>query len=830
MLKKTLILIILISPVIAFSQGLFIVRNADGKYGFSDKNGDTLIECKYDYVEDFSNGLALVKNNPVYKVVDTNGVLFSLDEYDQSPRFRHDMGEHHSGLPVIIKQWHCSYISSSGDVVLEIPYQDAGSFENGKAMVFEGDRINYISKNGLILGEWIEKSDDYHAIKSNDKFGFIDKNGKLVIDYQFLDAKDFVNGYAQVSNGTYWAIIDKKGTRISDWYEEIKPFQGSLAVVKKIGNTGFINTEGKFVGKWYEKVEPLDYGLYKATKYEKYAIINSDGFLVTQWFDEIGTFQSGYVRVVLEGKYAYINKIGAMAIGWYDNISDVRDGITKVQNEGKSGFFNIEAYFISEFYDFLGDFNDGIALVQNNGKYGFISKTGQLITEIKYDKATPFNGGIAQIEKDGKAAYINTNGDVIMGWYDSKIYFHKDPPRGLIAVKIGRKYGYQTINGKRVIPATFDYAENFSEGVALVKNKPQEMLIDKSGKPKPLTAYPADNTIRLDMGYGHTNDPIKITVWECAYIDYNGEIVLKTEFTDAYSFMNGKAMVVDGDKYNYIDPKGKLVGTWKEFPDDYHADFKKGKFGYINKNGELAIEYKFDYAEDFENGIAKIRIGDRNTGKFAYINRKGAFKTKMYSSLSDYENDVAYASLDNKYVLIDTSGKEISKYYDDIGKFNENYAWAKLKNKYTFISIKGQQFDLWFDEAGDFSNGRAKIKIADKWGFVSKSGEISTQPIYDNVFNYQNNIAKVEKDDKSAFIDLNGKVITEWYDRIFMFSDERAVICKENKWGYIDINGRVVIKPTYDRAFAFSNGQALVVSNGQMITIDKQGNVVENGM
>lgn len=828
MLKKILIILIFSIPVISFSQGLYVVQDANGKYGFADKNDDTLILCQYDYAEEFSGGFALVKNNPQYRIMDTTGSIFPLDAYDGTARFRHDMGEHHSGLPVIVKEWECKYISSSGEVYMEIPYRDASSFIDGKAKVYDGDKFNYISKNGLLLDSWQEKTDNYHAIKHNDKFGYIDKNGKLVIDYQFVGATDFENGFALVSNGTYWAIITENGERISDWYEEIEPFEGNLALVKKLGNIGFINKQGRFVGKWYEKVEPLDFGMYKVTKYEQYAIVNNEGFLVTQWFDEIGQFQRGYVKVQKENKYAYINKIGAMSIGWYDNISDVEGDITRIINEDKYAFFNVEKFFVSEFYDYIGEFVDGIALFKKDGKYGYITKTGEIISEPQYEKASAYDAGIAQVEKNNKAAYINSAGEVVLGWLESKTYFYKEPPRGLIAVKMGRKYGFQTINGKRVISAQYDYAENFYDGLALVKNNPKEMYIDKTGQLKPLDAYPADNTLRLDWGYGHTEEPIKITVWECAYIDYNGDIVHKLEYSDAFSFSGGKAKVVDGDKYNFIDTKGKLVGKWKEFPDDYHATFKNGKFGFVNKNGQLVIDYKFNSANDFEDGRAKVRVGNRSDGKYGYINREGEFITKMYDNLTDFNDGIAKATKEEQYAIIDTTGKEISIWYDKIDKFYENFAKVKRGEKYTFISVKGKQFNIWFDKAGTFAGGRAKVKIGDKWGFVGRNGEMAVDAKYDNAWSYENNIAKVELDDSYAFIDLNGKLITDWFERIYMFSDERAVICKDGKWGYIDINGRIVIKPIYERAFAFSEGEAVVVSNGQMIKIDKMGKYIEH--
>ncbi len=826
---KNFLTLLFFFPLIVYSQDLILVDNPEGKYGFVDKYGDTIIDCKYDYAENFSGGLALVKNNLRYKLVDTTGMLHDLDKYDSTAFFRHDMGEYHSGLPIIKKLWNCAYISSGGDVYLDLPYQDATSFFGGKAKVIDGDRYNYISKNGLLLGSWRMIEDDYHAIKKDDKFGYIDRNGKLKIDYRFENAKDFEDGFAQISNGKFWAVIDKSGERISDWYEEIESFNGKTAIVKKLGNIGFINREGKFMEQWYKSIEPLEFGLYKVKKYEQFAIVNNDGYLVTQWFDKIYHFEDGYIKVKKGDKYAYLNRIGALVVGWYDNIGEVKNGLIRISDEDKYAFYSVEKYFTSDFYDYLGNFNDGLAIVKKDGKFGYVNTLGNLVIDPQYDDATPFHGGLAQVEKDNKAAYINKDGKVQMGWFESKKYIFEEPPRGLIAVKFGRKYGFQTLNGRRVISAKFNYAENFNNGLALVKNNPKEMYITKSGKLKPLSTNPDNDSLRRNLGYGYSGDPVKITVWECAYIDYNGDIVfnLDDKATDAYSFDNKKAKIVKADKYNYINLEGEIIGEWKEFPDDYHAAFKNGKFGYINKNGQKVIDYKFNYAYDFKDGIAKVRIGSRTTGKRAYINRKGEFITKKYDQISDFENSIAVAELNGKFVLVDTSGKEITDWYDKIHDFSEQIAVVEQNGKFSYVNYKGYEFDKWFDEADDFKGGRAKVKIHGKWGFVNRKGKVVVRADYEDVWNYQNNIAKVEKNGKYAFIDLNGKLITEWFDRIFFFSDERAVIVKDGKWGYIDVTGRIVIKPVYDRAFAFSGGEALVVSEGEMVKIDKEGNFIK---
>jgi hypothetical protein len=37
---------------------------------------------------------------------------------------------------------------------------------------------------------------------------------------------------------------------------------------------------------------------------------------------------------------------------------------------------------------------------------------------------------------------------------------------------------------------------------------------------------------------------------------------------------------------------------------------KKGKWGFIDRNGGLAIDHKFDQSFDFSEGLAAVHVGD----------------------------------------------------------------------------------------------------------------------------------------------------------------------------------------------------------------------------
>ena len=60
--------------VVAFSEGLAAVV-ADGKYGFIDTTGKTVIEPRYEFAEGFGSGLAPVKVGDTWGYIDKTGAL-----------------------------------------------------------------------------------------------------------------------------------------------------------------------------------------------------------------------------------------------------------------------------------------------------------------------------------------------------------------------------------------------------------------------------------------------------------------------------------------------------------------------------------------------------------------------------------------------------------------------------------------------------------------------------------------------------------------------------------------------------------------------------------
>ena len=103
---------------------------------------------------------------------------------------------------------------------------------------------------------------------TGEKFGFINKKGDWVIPPQFVKATDFSEDLAAVKpggeRGDKWGYIDRNGTMvIPPRFEEAFQFTEGLAKVDMGGDLGFIDKRGKVViktGPGFYQFNPFSQG------------------------------------------------------------------------------------------------------------------------------------------------------------------------------------------------------------------------------------------------------------------------------------------------------------------------------------------------------------------------------------------------------------------------------------------------------------------------------------------------------------------------------------------------------------------------------------------
>ena len=362
-----------------FHEGLARVCK-DKKYGFIDKLGNEIIPCKYDDAKDYDKGISVVTLGDKQGAINRQGDMVIPCKYDNI-----NLCEDDSLAAASINETS-GFIDLEGNIVVPFDYEYCGTFSEGLADVRKNGLIGFVNKNGKLVipckytnsldfseglaGVSIDGGEDGVV---DDKWGYIDKTGKIVIPFQGgLTGSPFSSGLSMRYRGGLTtsydkngfpvmhetafegAFIYKNGKQASDFFEtqNIQGFRNGYCVIKdKNGWEGLVNTQGKF------------------TIPCKYSFIANG-------------FDDKYVLIQINNKMGFANKAtGQIAIppiyeigysGW-----SFKEGLIPVKKDGKYGYINEHNQIVIPFnYDYALAFSEGFAVVKRYGKYGYVDRFG----------------------------------------------------------------------------------------------------------------------------------------------------------------------------------------------------------------------------------------------------------------------------------------------------------------------------------------------------------------------------------------------------------------------------------------------------------------------
>ena len=232
-----------------------------GKWGYIDKTGKLVIPMKFTHAEEFSEGLAAIKDG--------------------------DKG---------------AFIDHDAKIVFEVPLDVTLGFREGIAGVLYRGSLAYYDRTGKKISPPIGYGPSSHSfseglvpVEINGKTGFMDRSGKLIIEPQFVQAEDFSEGLAAVrmhSEETTWCPYDERGSRMgftNKWgfidktgkmvippqYLTVDKFSEGLAAVNNCDEWFFIDKTGKklvmgsftFASSFFEGISRVNIGKNRDQKW-----------------------------------------------------------------------------------------------------------------------------------------------------------------------------------------------------------------------------------------------------------------------------------------------------------------------------------------------------------------------------------------------------------------------------------------------------------------------------------------------------------------------------------------------------------------------------------
>lgn len=370
-----------------------------GKIGWLRPDGSFAIEPKFRSGAGFSEGLALVSEEGEwdYGFIDETGKLVIPHEFFTANGFK-------QGRAVAqLEDSDPGFIDKSGEWVCKPKYSHAESFVEDRAVVGKDDLRGYVDLDGREVvapkyGYAHAFSEGLALVADHDQyetgsFGFVDRDGKVVIPLGLERAGIFLGGRAPASEKERWGFIDPAGK----WL--IKP---------RFDQAGYF----------------ID-GRALVMQKEKWGLIDEKGELVIPCAHE-RLFAHGewYVANTDDGECIVFSREGKKLYGVpFESLGEPRDGMMTVCNsfDGPFGYVDFQGKTkIKPRFGYAAPFSGGLAIVEDeDGKWGIIDRSGKMQTVFDF-KLRPSCGashfaenGLAYIEDLSSFGLVHRDGRVI---------------------------------------------------------------------------------------------------------------------------------------------------------------------------------------------------------------------------------------------------------------------------------------------------------------------------------------------------------------------------------------------------------------------------------
>jgi len=431
--------------------------------------------------------------------------------------------------------------------------------------------------NGELITEEKAVANQYFAVYTNDKWGVINSKGDIIIKPEYDEAiiipdstKDvFLCTYdVNYIEGSYKSkVIDAKSKEIITGYDTIQAlenydannnlwYETDVLLVSKEGKYGLVDFKGKELLK-------CEYDSIQALKGVKNSII-----------------------IQKDKKYGLVDHIGATIIEpEYKEIKPISD-----------------------------EYANGYIVTTTDNKMGVIARDKAVVVEAKYQDIQALYGNGNYVVKEGNSwQIVDSEGNTYLkGKFDSV----KSIQGENVIVNSNKKYGVMTLSGETKIEAKYqDLTHSFDNNYIFQENS-KYGIINLAGEVMLKPAY--DSLIyRAESGIFEGD---KQTAENTDFIGNDFTVKLSGILSEIDTEL-GYMKIRVGNEYKYYNFKFEEK-TSKELlkGNTLFLDKKDEKYGYVNKDGVVVVDYIYDDAtEQNKFGYVSVKKG----GMWGCIDSKG---------------------------------------------------------------------------------------------------------------------------------------------------------------------------------------------------------------
>jgi hypothetical protein len=339
--------------------------------------------------------------------------------------------------------------------------------------------------------------------------------------------------------------------------------------------------------------------------------------------------------------------------GWLNQYNEYQDygdvyvvkKITKACRSYQTFLTDKNGHKLTPAYRDIGDFEEGLAEFvpmqlsgQGHGLHGFIDKQGKVIIEPKYISTDRFRQGktwvIYPADSHYGLSYIDKTGKEL---YKIPIQHYSTD--------------YLIKN------ATIDHTCNHDTKEDVLWWRKGEFFIlnfnftpfvtEQIQRSKHVTAFKFQGKFGIIDPDLVLKVPVALDAVDVDYT-YSGQGMQRVQYMNKYGYVSpvtGELIV----PFNYTDTRKPTNGLfWVK---------KNGKWGCIDKTGQLRIPHLYDEATGF---TAEDRSAVAINGKFGHIDKSGKVRSPLtYDFASYYQHGLSMVRMKDKYGFIDTTNRLI---------------------------------------------------------------------------------------------------------------------------------------------------------------------------
>lgn len=739
------------------------------KRGYIDKSGRVITELEWDGAQTMSaEGFGAVRRGDGWALVGKDGKVLGEPQWEMQWRLlRADLGF----LPVR-KDGKWGLLALDGTVLVEPAWDRVSPGENGVLLSRADTKSIFVGSGGKTIFEsgpwdearglesvfdWREKPgfvEGLLAVRSGDKWGFVDERGKTVIPAEWDSVGNFSEGLVAVKNKN-----DRDGWKF----------------LAADGSPAFANPDGLKIGDEWRTPRFRD-GIVRARGSDSAEVaVDRQGKIVGDWSENPWLPENVTIKGI---NFDYVSRYGRY--GYMRNFAD---------KDGKI-FMRDVPYPMSSLEDPFP--------YPGPPRYGLASASGQVLVEPTWDCAEVISPDWVRIWVGGRQGLVNAKGEQILGpeWESVEVVGNglllaKDGNRRLIFDRTGKALLLEKLQGAEYVdfygegfmarsrnpdgsvlwslcdpsatePVSFDNASRVywngdlaKHGLLWIEERDsgQWSLVRRDGSALGVTqeATPAKWLMPEGFGVLSKNDGTKI------HLGADGKTLGSTAWEDASRFSEGFASVKSGGKWGFIDTKGKTVVApeWDEVGDFQNIGTedkpvllarvaREGRWGCIDANGRIVVEPQWDKMAAFTplfdgRFVALVRLGEL----WGCVDPGGKIVVEPCGTRGRVQDGFVM-------IVVKKEGEQHGNfvYFDADGTKLE---WEAIRA----IESKGRQ-----SATDAHGNGMVISENSEgKFGLNDSSGRIVLPPKWNHVAWIGPRIAAAWNDDEGGIFDETGKVL-----------------------------------------------------------------------